>query len=250
MKDYKTWFRANRADVLLDLLRIYLGIGLFIRGILFVSDTSALSEWLTQANELHIERVAIMHYVALTHIGGGILLALGMATRLGAILQLPILIGAVFFIHLPAGLGESGQSLEFSVLVLFLLVLFAIRGSVVLSVDTYKTPTPAESEARWAWLEPYLAHPEEDVEPSLEGETAVAVKPATSSAVTCSCGHTIESRWVSPYPEYSTFRMILLVLGSPQTPKAIEFRCRKCGEVIARTTDRQTLIDYRMQRLV
>ena len=249
MKDLKTWFRENRADVLLDLLRIYLGIGLFIRGIWFVSDTSVLSEWVTQAGQFQIERVAIMHYVALTHIGGGLLLALGMATRLGAILQLPILIGAVFFVHLPAGLGESGQSLEFSALVLFLLTLFAVRGSVVLAVDTYKVPPPGEAASRWSWLEPYLAPPVASTESPDPGSARAPDRPAAGEA-TCSCGHPKDDPWVSPFPRYSFPRMILLVLGMPQTPAAIEYRCRKCGEVVARTTDPQALIDYRMRKLV
>jgi len=51
--------------------------------------------------------------------------------------QLPILIGAVFLVHLQEGLFTRHQNLEFSLLVLFLLVLVFIHGSGRWSVDYY-----------------------------------------------------------------------------------------------------------------
>jgi putative oxidoreductase len=59
----------------------------------------------------------------------------GFLTRVAAIVQIPILFGAVFVIHRPDGLFALGQSLEFSALVLLLLVVFAIAGSGRLSLD-------------------------------------------------------------------------------------------------------------------
>ena len=68
---------------------------------------------------------------------GGLSLALGLLTRLGSLLQIPVLFGAVFLVHLKQGLLSVGQSLELSVLVLILLLLYFIFGSGVLSVDNY-----------------------------------------------------------------------------------------------------------------
>ncbi len=64
--------------------------------------------------------------------------------------QIPILFGAVFFVHWQEGLfaaGQSGQSLELAALVLFLLVLVFLAGSGDLSMDHHffgkkETPEP------------------------------------------------------------------------------------------------------------
>src|SRR6185369_13810067 len=91
----------------------------------------------------------LMHYVMVAHFVGGLLLVLGFLTRIAALVQIPILFGAVFFVHQKDGLFALGQSLEFSALVLFLLVLFTIAGAGKLSLDyvTFgpgRTPTHRE----------------------------------------------------------------------------------------------------------
>jgi len=70
----------------------------------------------------------IFAYTSVGHLIGGFLLGIGWFVRLGALIQIPILLGAVFTIHLRVGLLTSGQSLELSVLVLFLLVVFFLFG--------------------------------------------------------------------------------------------------------------------------
>lgn len=74
-------------------------------------------------------------YIAIVHLAGGALLVVGLFTRLAALIQIPILFGAVFFVHLKQGLLESGQSLELSVMVLFVLIIFFLFGSGELSFD-------------------------------------------------------------------------------------------------------------------
>jgi uncharacterized membrane protein YphA (DoxX/SURF4 family) len=64
-------------------------------------------------------------------------MAIGMISRVGATIQLPILFGAVFLIHLKEGLFAKDQSLEFSALILFLLCLVTAYGSGTLSLDYY-----------------------------------------------------------------------------------------------------------------
>ena len=56
-------------------------------------------------------------------------------SRIAALVQIPILVGAVFFVHRQDGLFALGQSLEFSALVLFLLCIVAIAGAGKLSLD-------------------------------------------------------------------------------------------------------------------
>ena len=62
------------------------------------------------------------------------MLTVGFLTRVASLANIPILFGAVFFIHYPQGLAATDQSLELSALVLFLLALFAVRGSGRLSL--------------------------------------------------------------------------------------------------------------------
>jgi uncharacterized membrane protein YphA (DoxX/SURF4 family) len=83
----------------------------------------------------------IAHYVIPAHLVGGALLAAGLLTRFAAILQLPVLLGAVFYVYAPQVIAfrmtsvEPRQSLELAALVLFLLALVAVFGAGRLSMD-------------------------------------------------------------------------------------------------------------------
>ena|GEM_PF-1188143 len=129
-----------------DLMRAYLGIGLFVRGVLFVSQPELLLGYLQDQRSWFLPYAAV-HFIAIVHLCGGVMLALGLATRLAAALQVPILFGAVFFIHSQGGLLNVGQSLEFSSLVLALLVVYLTFGSGQLSLDAFlKTAHTRASE--------------------------------------------------------------------------------------------------------
>lgn len=131
------WGEKN-GDILFDMIRIYLGIGLFIKAIFFVQNKDYLFGLVNQAGDLWFAPAAIVHYVILAHIGGGVCMAFGLLTRLGALIQIPSLIGAVFYIYLPQMVSmEPRQHLEFTSLVLFLLVLIVIRGPGRFSADSY-----------------------------------------------------------------------------------------------------------------
>src|SRR3954462_6341274 len=81
-----------------DLMRAYLGIGLFVRGVLFVSQPELVLGYLQDIHSWFLP-YAIVHFVAIAHLGGGLMLATGLCTRLAAALQVPILFGAVFLVH-------------------------------------------------------------------------------------------------------------------------------------------------------
>ena len=117
-----------------DLMRAYLGIGLFVRGVLFVTEPELLLGYLQDVHSWFLP-YALVHFVAVAHICGGLMLAAGLLTRLAAVIQMPILFGAVFLVHSSGGLLNPGQSLEFSALVLALLVVYFVFGSGELSVD-------------------------------------------------------------------------------------------------------------------
>jgi uncharacterized membrane protein YphA (DoxX/SURF4 family) len=119
-----------------DLVRVYLGIGLFVRGVLFVSRPELVLGYLSSTESWFVP-YAVAHYVAIAHLGGGLLLAVGLATRLAAAVQLPVLLGAVFVVHSSDSLITAGQSLELSALVLILLGVYLAVGAGRLSVDAW-----------------------------------------------------------------------------------------------------------------
>jgi len=90
----------------------------------------------------------IAHYVIPAHLVGGALLAVGLLTRFAAILQLPILLGAVFYVYAPQVVAfrmssvEPRQSLELAAMVLFLLALVAVFGAGRLSLDNWLARRP------------------------------------------------------------------------------------------------------------
>ena len=122
----------NHNNVAYSLVRIFLGAALFVRGIILASDPESLIK-LAGANQFYW----YYSYVIIVHILGGFFLAIGFSTRLASILQIPILFGAVFFLHLQKGLVSSEQSLELSALVLVLLVVYFLFGSGVISIDNF-----------------------------------------------------------------------------------------------------------------
>jgi putative oxidoreductase len=120
----------------LDILRVLLGVFLFIKGASFIADTTASSALMKGLN-FNIWSVTAVHYVAFAHIFGGILIAIGCLTRIAVLFQLPVLIGAVFFANLRAGFAGINSEFWLSVFTLFLLILFLIIGSGRNSFDNY-----------------------------------------------------------------------------------------------------------------
>jgi|HubBroStandDraft_6_1064221.scaffolds.fasta_scaffold667361_2 uncharacterized membrane protein YphA (DoxX/SURF4 family) len=132
-----TAWADSRRELWLDCVRIYLGLGLFARGLLLICNvrTDFFVNLLARSDEPWLISAALLHYVALAHFVGGAMLALGLLTRLAALVQIPILAGAVFIVHRQDGLFALGQSLEFSALVLFLLCVIVVSGAGRFSLD-------------------------------------------------------------------------------------------------------------------
>jgi uncharacterized membrane protein YphA (DoxX/SURF4 family) len=134
-----------------DLVRMYLGVALFVRGALFIADPSKVISFFGKADWFW--PMLIAHYVGMAHLCGGLFLALGLLTRFAALAQVPVLVGAVFFVHWNQHLLSGDQSLELAGLVLALLVAFVVFGAGPLSVDqrifrAAKTPERTEQEPK------------------------------------------------------------------------------------------------------
>ena len=133
----KDWFLEHR-NWCMSILRAYLGIGLFVKGIDYVANKEDLLRVMHE-NDVMWSGAALAHMIILTHLFGGLLMTVGIGTRVGALIQIPTLFGAVFLVH-GAGAGRIfgvGEELRFSALVLVLLILFVWYGSGPLSLKSY-----------------------------------------------------------------------------------------------------------------
>ena len=125
------WTNSHNPFYVLDVMRWFLGGFLFLKGVDFMTDTQYLKELIAPNSEF-LAPIFIIHYVALAHISGGILIALGFLTRIAIAIQIPILIGALavnFLISMnPGNLSEAS-------FILLLSLFFVIVGSGNHSVD-------------------------------------------------------------------------------------------------------------------
>ncbi|QTE39911.1 DoxX family protein [Mucilaginibacter gossypii] len=129
------WGDAHHPKVL-DIVRIVLGVFLLVKGITFMENTSYLRGIITDQDVIDVSPDMLMilvYYVSFAHMVGGILIAMGILTRLGCIIQIPILVGAVFL----TGIFQEpiNTMLWPSITALALLILFTILGSGPWSLD-------------------------------------------------------------------------------------------------------------------
>ena len=123
----------------LTLLRIVLGLIILWKGFIFFQN-SVLVESLLKNNSFkaidnNSETIAfVITYINLL---GGFFILIGLFTRWMCIIQIPILLGAIFFVQDMASVSFTNSELLLSIAVLVLLVLFVIKGSGAISADEY-----------------------------------------------------------------------------------------------------------------
>ncbi len=119
----------------LDILRIFLGLFLCLKGVEFADNMTRLTNLM--ANHVPFSSflmVVMAHYVLFAHLMGGVLLIGGLLTRFACLIQIPILLGAIVFINSSDVLSQFSE-LSLSIFVLFLLIYFLIIGSGPWSFD-------------------------------------------------------------------------------------------------------------------
>ncbi len=127
----------------LDLVRAVLGLFLFLKGVDFINNMEVLTTMMAKSDFLGSLSLGLLaHYIVMGHLVGGAMIAAGLLTRLACLVQLPILLGAVFLINSSAGILAPYSALWISVLVLLLLIYFLIAGSGPLSVDEWMKKQP------------------------------------------------------------------------------------------------------------
>src|SRR5258708_3434665 len=121
----------------LDIVRILLGVFLCYKGVDFLMNMGSMLSLMT--NKMNFGSFAftmMSNYIAFAHILGGVLLILGVLTRFAWLIQIPILLGAIFFVN--TDLYRPFSALLLPIVVLLLLIAFLILGNGRLSFLSFK----------------------------------------------------------------------------------------------------------------
>ncbi|TSD67671.1 DoxX family protein [Inquilinus sp. KBS0705] len=140
----KHWGDSHHPGIL-DILRIFLGFFLLLKGCAFLANVNYLERILANQQLTTLSEAAIafiMFVVVMLHIVGGVLIMLGIYTRAAAIAQLPVVIAAMFVINI----FKSPFNTDFYALVitLILLLVFIVIGSGTFSLDRWLEDIKAE----------------------------------------------------------------------------------------------------------
>lgn len=118
-------------------LRIVVGLSLILKAYTFFKDPQILQNAFAGSGFLN-STAWMIPIVPWVNLIGGILLVVGLFTRMAALVQIPFMFGAILFVNLKdAGMAD----LPFSFLILVLVVVFSFIGSGQMSLDNaYRKP--------------------------------------------------------------------------------------------------------------
>jgi putative oxidoreductase len=133
--DLERWGNSHRPGFL-DLFRFALGAFITYKGLYFITHMQEL-QMTTSGINVYFAGMTLAHYIVFAHILGGPLILFGLFTRIVCLIQLPILIGAVFMVNAPKGFLSIGQHMELwlSIVVLVGLLIFMVFGAGRYSID-------------------------------------------------------------------------------------------------------------------
>lgn len=122
----------------LTLVRIFLGIILIHRGIVFFMDQTLLTTILQNSSVSFINQNQVVWAYIITYCNllGGVFIATGLFTRWVSLLLIPMLVGAVI-LNFRMGINDGAGNFLLSVVALVLLVLFVKLGSGNISADEF-----------------------------------------------------------------------------------------------------------------
>ena len=130
----------------LDIIRIVLGLFLCYKGIeVYLNMSELTNKMANRAGFGSFSFLLAAHYAAFAHVIGGILLALGLFTRIACLIQIPVLLGAIFFVTTNRDMLRPYSELFLSILILLLLIYFLIVGNGPLS---FKIPDEEDKRTR------------------------------------------------------------------------------------------------------
>lgn len=116
--------------VWVDVIRMALGIFLCYMGYTFMHSMSEMIGLMSRTMSFSSFAIVLIgHYIVFAHLLGGFMLAIGLFTRVAALLQIPILIGAIVYINASGVTMQPYGQMIVSIVVLLLLVYFLIVGN-------------------------------------------------------------------------------------------------------------------------
>ncbi|MDH5610220.1 MAG: DoxX family protein [Cyclobacteriaceae bacterium] len=120
----------------LCILRMALGLFLLYKGLFYLFHVGDYQALPGSGMDPMIDTL-YFHLVIFIHLAGGVFITLGYHTRLMVLAQVPIVLGALYFIDSPSRLIVWEPNVEYtaSLLCLLLLLTFLIYGSGTFSVD-------------------------------------------------------------------------------------------------------------------
>ncbi len=125
----------------LVLPRIVLGVFLILKGISFIRNTVYLESLLADSR-VGNNGPGLALVITWLHLLCGLLIIIGLFTRLATLMMIPIVLSAVIFINAPRGIFAAGSEFGFSLAILLMLVFFFIEGGGPLSLDDYFRKNP------------------------------------------------------------------------------------------------------------
>lgn len=119
----------------LEFLRMILGLILIIKGISLIINKDQVMLMMEQSGIDVFSFLLSSQYVIAFYIAGGVLITIGLLTRVVVLLEIPTLIATIIFINYHQGLFALNSDLGYSILILFLLLFFLFYGSGTFSID-------------------------------------------------------------------------------------------------------------------
>jgi putative oxidoreductase len=123
----------------LDYFRIVLGLILMWKGIAFITHLDAFSRLMNETNLIGAASISLVaHIIIVLHIIGGFLIVIGSHTRMSCLLNLPVLLVAVFFVNLRDEILRPYSEIWLSAFVLLGLICFLVQGDGKISIEYNK----------------------------------------------------------------------------------------------------------------
>lgn len=141
LQQIQKWSSAHHPRWLI-VLRVALGLCLFVKGISFISNITTIEIMLKE--DFPGTALWIAYAITWIHLFGGLMIIVGLLTRFAVLLQIPILIGAIVLVNSRQNIFPGSSELLFSIIILLLLFLFLVEGGGPLSLDDYFRKHPRD----------------------------------------------------------------------------------------------------------
>ena len=128
----RPYHELAETSIVVDVIRMITGALILIMGIRFAAHPHDVLGVI--GNSSGFLSFFVVHYIVMCHLVGGVMLMLGFYSRLAAIVQLPILAGAMM-LTTHNGLGSIYTSFWFALAVFLMLLVVGYYGSGRFSLD-------------------------------------------------------------------------------------------------------------------